>query len=89
MVMIMIQFDLHIEAATVPLIPILEIKDPGDHGPLILQPIHYGLRAGTFKGDVFHRKNGSQNFCYYKCFDICVYNFCEKRPLIWKIAFKV
>ena len=39
MVMIIIQFDLHFEAGTVTLIPILEIKDPGDHDPLILQPM--------------------------------------------------
>ena len=43
MVMIIIQFDLHFEAGTVPLIPILEIKDPGDHGPLILQPMFVGI----------------------------------------------
>ena len=36
MVMIIIQFDLHFEARTVPLIRILKIKDP-DHGPFILQ----------------------------------------------------
>ena len=42
MVMIIIQFDLHFEAGTVPLILILEIKDPGDHGPLILQPMFVG-----------------------------------------------
>ena len=43
MVMIIIQFDLHFEAGTVPLIPILEIKDPGDHGPLILKPMFVGI----------------------------------------------
>ena len=42
MVMIIIHFDLHFEAGTVPLIPILEIKDPTDHGPLILQPMFFG-----------------------------------------------
>ena len=43
MVMIIIQFDLHFEAETAPLIPILEIKDPSDHGPLILQPMFVGI----------------------------------------------
>ena len=43
MVMIIIQFDLHFEAGTVPLIPILEIKDPGNHGPLILKPMFVGI----------------------------------------------
>ena len=42
MIMITIQFDLHFKARTVPLIPILEIKDPTDHGPLILQPMFLG-----------------------------------------------
>ena len=41
--MIIIQFDLHFKAETLPLIPILEIKDPGDHGPLILQPMFVGI----------------------------------------------
>merc|ERR1712016_375657 len=43
MVMIIIQFNLHFEAKTVPLIPILEINDPGDHSPLILQPMFVGI----------------------------------------------
>ena len=43
MVMIIIQFDLHFEARTVPLISILETKDPGNHGPLILQPMFVGI----------------------------------------------
>ena len=43
MVMIIIQFDLHFEAGTVPLIPILEIKDPSNHGPLILKPMFVGI----------------------------------------------
>ena len=34
---------MHFEAGTAPLIPILEIKDPGDHGPLILQPMFVGI----------------------------------------------
>ena len=42
MVMIIIQFDLHFEARAVPPIPIIEIKDPGDHGPLILQLMFVG-----------------------------------------------
>ena len=42
MVMIIIQFDRHFETETAPLIPILEIKDPSDHGPLILQPMFVG-----------------------------------------------
>ena len=41
--MIIIQFDLHFEAETAPLIPILEIKDPSNHGPLILQPMFVGI----------------------------------------------
>ena len=45
MVMIIIQFDLHFEAKAVPLIPIIEIKDPGDHGPLIL----HLMFVGTFE----------------------------------------
>ena len=40
MVMIIIQFNLHFEAKTVPLIPILEIND---HSPLILQPMFVGI----------------------------------------------
>ena len=43
MVMIISHFDLHFEARTVPLIPILEIKDPGDHGSLILHPMFVGI----------------------------------------------
>ena len=43
MVMIIIQFNLHFEAKTVPLILILEIKDPSDHGPFILQPMFVGI----------------------------------------------
>ena len=43
MVMIIIQFDLHFEAETASLIPILGIKDPSDHGPLILQPMFVGI----------------------------------------------
>ena len=43
MVMIIIHFDLHFEARTAPLIPILEIKDPSDHGPLILQPMFVAI----------------------------------------------
>ena len=43
MVMIIIQFDLHFEAGTVPLIPICEINDPSDHSPLILQPMFVGI----------------------------------------------
>ena len=43
MVMIIIQFNLHFEAKTVPLILILEIKDPSNHGPLILQPMFVAI----------------------------------------------
>ena len=35
-------FDLHFDTGTVPLIPILQIKDPNDHAPLILQPMFVG-----------------------------------------------
>ena len=41
-------------------------------------------RADIFEGGVFHGQNGPQFFCFYKCYDICVHNVCEKRPLIWK-----
>ena len=43
MVMIIIQFDLHFEARTVPHILILEIKDPCDQGPLILRLMFVGI----------------------------------------------
>ena len=43
MVTIIIQFNLHFEAKTAPLIPILETKGPSDHGPLILQPMFVAI----------------------------------------------
>ena len=39
----MVMIIIHFEAGTVTLIPILEIKDPSDHGPLILQPMFVGI----------------------------------------------
>ena len=39
----MVMIIMHLEAKTVPLIPILEINDPGDHSPLILQPMFVGI----------------------------------------------
>ena len=36
---------------------------------------------------VCHEQNGSQNFRFCKCYDICFYNFCDKHPLIWKNCF--
>ena len=38
------------------------------------------------EGGVFHRRNWSQKFCFYKCYDICFCNFCEKKPLHGKNA---
>ena len=38
------------------------------------------------EGGVFHRRNWSQKFCFYKCYDICFCNFCEKN-LTWKNRF--
>ena len=43
MVMIIIQFNLHFEAKTAPLITILEINDPGDLSHLIPQPMIVGI----------------------------------------------
>ena len=37
---------------------------------------------------VFHGQNGPQILCFYKCYDICAQNICEKRPLIWKNRFQ-
>ena len=31
--------------------------------------------------------NGSQNFRFYKCYDICFHNFCDKHPLMGKKCF--
>ena len=51
--------------------------------------LHCTMQQGlTFlEGGVFHGQNGSQNFCFYKCYDICFYNFCDKHPLIRKNRF--
>ena len=38
------------------------------------------------EGGVFHGQNGSQNFRFYKCYDICFHNFCDKHPLMGKNA---
>ena len=41
----------------------------------------------TWRGGGCHGQNGSQNFRFHKCYDICFYNFCEKHPLIRKNRF--
>ena len=41
------------------------------------------------EGGVFYGQNGSQNFRFYKCFDICFYSFGEKHPHYGKNASKV
>ena len=50
---------------------------------------HSTMQQGrTFlEGGVCHGQNGSQNFRFYKCYDICFYNFCDKHPLIRKNRF--
>ena len=40
-----------------------------------------------WRGGGLSRTNGSQNFCFYKCNDICFYNFCDKHPLMGKKRF--
>ena len=43
----------------------------------------------TWRGGGCHGRNGSQNFRFYKCYDICFHNFCDKHPLMGKNASKV
>ena len=38
-------------------------------------------------GEGVHGQNGSQNFRFYKCYDISFNNFCEIHPLICKNRF--
>ena len=45
------------------------------------------LCNANLEGGVLHGQYASQNFRFYKCYDICFYNFCEKHPLIWKNRF--
>ena len=48
------------------------------------------LRGCTTKkreGGVCHGQNGSQNFRFYKCYDICFCSFYEKHPLMGKKRF--
>ena len=49
---------------------------------------HCTMQQGlTFlEGGIFHGQNGSQNFHFYKRYDICFYNFCENTPLWGKNA---
>ena len=42
----------------------------------------------TWRGGGCHGQNGSQNFRFHKCYDICFY-FCDKHPLMGKNASKV
>ena len=46
--------------------------------------IQGGVKLKEREGVVFHRQNRSQNFRFYKCYDICFCSFCEKHPLIRK-----
>ena len=46
-----------------------------------------GIKLQKGEGGVFHRQNRSQNFRFYKCYDICFYNFCDKHPLMGKKRF--
>ena len=46
-----------------------------------------GCKTKKPEGVVFHRQNRSQNFRFYKCYDICFCSFCEKHPLIRKKRF--
>ena len=50
---------------------------------------HCTMQQGlTFvEGGGFHGQNGSQNFRFYKCYDICFCSFCEKHPLMGKKRF--
>ena len=49
--------------------------------------MHYAISVVTFEGVLFQGQNGSQNFCFYKCYDICFHNFCDKHPLMGKKRF--
>ena len=64
----------------------LRVKDVNDSFFFRLT-MHYAARADIFGRVFFHGQNGSQNFRFYKCYDICFYNFCDKHPLIWKNCF--
>ena len=46
-----------------------------------------GCKTQKREGVVFHRQNRSQNFRFYKCYDICFCSFCEKHPLMGKKRF--
>ena len=49
--------------------------------------IQGGVKLKKREGVVFHRQNRSQNFRFYKCYDICFCSFCEKHPLMGKKRF--
>ena len=51
--------------------------------------IQGGVKLKKRERVVFHRQNRSQNFRFYKCYDICFHNFCDKHPLMGKNASKV
>ena len=40
--------------------------------------IQGGVKLKKREGGGCHGRNGSQNFCFYKCYDICFHNFCDK-----------
>ena len=41
-----------------------------------------------FEEGVCYGQDGSQNFHFYKCYDICFYDFCNKRLLMGKTVLK-
>ena len=51
--------------------------------------IQGGVKLKKREGGGCHGRNGSQNFRFYKCYDICFHNFCDKHPLMGKNASKV
>ena len=50
--------------------------------------IQGGVKLKKREGGGCHGRNGSQNFRFYKCYDICFHNFCDKRPLMGKKRFQ-
>ena len=49
--------------------------------------IQGGVKLKKREGGGCHGRNGSQNFRFYKCYDICFHNFCDKHPLMGKKRF--
>ena len=49
--------------------------------------IQGGVKLKKCEGGGCHGRNGSQNFRFYKCYDICFHNFCDKHPLMGKKRF--